>query len=307
MCFADVGAGTGILSLFCMKAGAKKVYAVEASPMAIHLREIVAKNNAQDVIEVIHKRVEDVELQEKVDILISEWMGFYLVHESMLDSVLEARDKHLKEDGILMPSKATLMAAPCHLEGLKKATVEFWDNVYGFDMSPLSKEAIKRTKPEIEVLSPAQLLADPVQLADFHLKYVTHEELSSIESRKFVSITKAGRLQGLALWFSCSFESYEDKWQAVELSTAPDCPPTHWKQTVIPLFESDHEALEEDEIIGWELRLKKAENSRQYAIQVEALDPSTSEHPVPCHCQSAKCALIAALLEKEEQDMEDTA
>ena len=26
----------------------------------------------------------------------SEWMGFYLLHESMLDSVIKARDKHLQ-------------------------------------------------------------------------------------------------------------------------------------------------------------------------------------------------------------------
>ena len=48
----DVGAGTGILSLFCFKAGAKKVYAVEASPMANFLKDTVIANGAQEVIEV---------------------------------------------------------------------------------------------------------------------------------------------------------------------------------------------------------------------------------------------------------------
>ena len=49
----DVGAGTGILSLFCMKAGVKKVYAVEASPLAKVLKEVIKVNNAENVIEVI--------------------------------------------------------------------------------------------------------------------------------------------------------------------------------------------------------------------------------------------------------------
>ena len=45
-------------------------------------------------------------------------MGFYLLHESMLDSVIFARDKYLKKDpcGIMLPSHATLYAAPCSLE-----------------------------------------------------------------------------------------------------------------------------------------------------------------------------------------------
>ena len=41
-------------------------------------------------------------------------MGFYLLHESMLDSILTARDKHLKEDGILLPSHAQILAGMQH-------------------------------------------------------------------------------------------------------------------------------------------------------------------------------------------------
>lgn len=48
----DVGAGTGILSLFCAKAGAKKVYAVEASNLAKVISEVAAKNEFADVISV---------------------------------------------------------------------------------------------------------------------------------------------------------------------------------------------------------------------------------------------------------------
>ena len=48
----DVGAGTGILSLFCMKAGAKTVYAVEASSLALTLRNVIKKNNAENIIKV---------------------------------------------------------------------------------------------------------------------------------------------------------------------------------------------------------------------------------------------------------------
>uniref|UniRef100_M4D1H5 Protein arginine N-methyltransferase domain-containing protein n=1 Tax=Brassica campestris TaxID=3711 RepID=M4D1H5_BRACM len=45
----DVGAGTGILYLFCAKAGASHVYAVECSQMADMAKEIVKANGFSDV------------------------------------------------------------------------------------------------------------------------------------------------------------------------------------------------------------------------------------------------------------------
>lgn len=48
----DIGAGTGILSIFCAQAGAKKVYAVEASAVYKIAQEIVKENSFQNIIEV---------------------------------------------------------------------------------------------------------------------------------------------------------------------------------------------------------------------------------------------------------------
>ena len=58
--------------------------------MADHARTLVAANGLADVVEVMRATAEDVELPEKVDIIISEWMGYFLLRESMLDSVLKA-------------------------------------------------------------------------------------------------------------------------------------------------------------------------------------------------------------------------
>lgn len=38
------------------------------------------------VVEVIQGTIETIELPEQVDIVISEWMGYFLLRESMLDS-----------------------------------------------------------------------------------------------------------------------------------------------------------------------------------------------------------------------------
>ncbi|EKD01306.1 sulfite reductase [Trichosporon asahii var. asahii CBS 8904] len=73
----DVGAGTGILSMFAARAGAKHVYAIEASGLASKTRENIAANGLQSKITVIQSKVETVELPVKtVDIIISEWMGY---------------------------------------------------------------------------------------------------------------------------------------------------------------------------------------------------------------------------------------
>lgn len=62
---------------------------------------------------MIHGKIEDIVLPEKVDIIVSEWMGFYLFHEAMLHSVIYARDKFLIPGGLMFPESATLFAAPC--------------------------------------------------------------------------------------------------------------------------------------------------------------------------------------------------
>uniref|UniRef100_A0A3B5B1W1 type I protein arginine methyltransferase n=1 Tax=Stegastes partitus TaxID=144197 RepID=A0A3B5B1W1_9TELE len=96
----DVGCGTGILSMFAARAGAKKVIAVDQSEIIYQAMDIVRSNQLEDKITLIKGRIEDIKLPvEKVDIIISEWMGYFLLFESMLDSVLYARDLYLADGG----------------------------------------------------------------------------------------------------------------------------------------------------------------------------------------------------------------
>ena len=73
--------------------------------------QIVKDNNLSDVVTLVKGKVEEVELPagiQEVDIIISEWMGYCLFYESMLDTVIFARDKWLKKGGLIFPDKATL-------------------------------------------------------------------------------------------------------------------------------------------------------------------------------------------------------
>lgn len=107
----DVGCGTGILSLFAAEAGAKKVFAVDMASITNQAKQNVEENDYQDVIEVINGKIEELTLPvDTVDIIISEWMGYCLIYESMMDSVLYARDKWLRKDGkgMIFPDKAII-------------------------------------------------------------------------------------------------------------------------------------------------------------------------------------------------------
>lgn len=75
-------------------------------------REIVEVNGMSDKITLLQGKMEDVVLPfPEVDIIISEWMGYFLLYESMLDTVLWARDKYLKKGGLIFPDKATIFMA----------------------------------------------------------------------------------------------------------------------------------------------------------------------------------------------------
>ena len=53
----------------------------------------------EDKITLINSFVEEVQLEEKVDIIISEWMGYFLYFEGMFDSVLYAVKNLMKKGG----------------------------------------------------------------------------------------------------------------------------------------------------------------------------------------------------------------
>lgn len=107
----DVGAGSGILSFFAAQAGARKVYAVEASSMAKHAEKLVETNKLSEIIKVIPGKIEEISLPEQVDVIISEPMGYMLFNERMLETFLHAK-KWLAPNGKMFPTQGDLHVAP---------------------------------------------------------------------------------------------------------------------------------------------------------------------------------------------------
>jgi protein arginine N-methyltransferase 1 len=74
---------------------------------------------------------------QQVDIIISEWMGYFLLYEGMLDTVLQARDRYLAPGGKMLPDIAKIYIAAIEDSEYKQDKIGFWDNVYGVNMSCL--------------------------------------------------------------------------------------------------------------------------------------------------------------------------
>ena len=108
----DVGAGTGILSEMAMDSGALCVYAIEQSAIAEKAQAAFSKRRDRKKMMVFRGRAENFSLgRTKVDLIVSEWMGYFLIFEHMLPSVLAVRDRSLIKGGQIIPSKAELFIA----------------------------------------------------------------------------------------------------------------------------------------------------------------------------------------------------
>ncbi|PWA69001.1 Protein arginine N-methyltransferase [Artemisia annua] len=291
----DVGCGTGILSIFCAQAGAKRVYAVDASAIALQANDVVKANNLSDKVIVLHGRVEDVQIDEEVDVIISEWMGYMLLYESMLGSVIVARDRWLKPGGLILPSNAVLYMAPVTHPDRYAESIDFWRNVYGIDMSPilpLAKQCAFE-EPCVETISGESVLTWPHVVKHVDCYTITYQELQSVTaSFKFQSMMRAP-LHGFAFWFDVEFSgpanneeasslteppktnpsgSHRRKRahpdEALVLSTAPEDPPTHWQQTMVYFY--DPIDVEQDQVIDGSVTLTQSkENARFMNIHLE--------------------------------------
>ena len=218
----DVGCGTGILSFFCARAGAKQVHAVDNSAIIVRAREIAATNNLGDVVRFHRGKVEDLHatapevnvLAGKVDVLVSEWMGYALLYEAMLDSVIAARDLYLRPPvslqqpetaGLMVPSHCTLHLAPACDPDYIDDTVTFWKDVYGFDYSPMLSTPDFHSDAVVRDIPSRTLCAKTYLLKTFALQSVNISDLDFSVPFNFSVDRDIKSLDGFALWFDAFF------------------------------------------------------------------------------------------------------
>jgi protein arginine N-methyltransferase 2 len=265
----DVGCGTSVLSCWAARAGARRVYAVEASSMAEQAQLVVDRNGLSQVVQIVNAKMEEVHLPEQVDIIVSEWMGSFLVFESMLETVLYARDRWLKEDGKLYPAIARIFVAPLDMTSFFEKRIRFLRNIPDLNMGPLIPFATTEYTyygMRGGKIKPKNLLSDGHVIKDMDLKTVTLQELQKISCEFAIKPTRKGTFNGWGAWFEVVFPG-ETADKDVVLSTAPDKPLTHWRHDVF-LLERNFEVTEEDTITGLLRFLQNPNWKRHYNLEV---------------------------------------
>jgi predicted RNA methylase len=121
----DLGAGTGVLGIWALQAGAARVYAIEQSESIELARAIARANACEDRMVFLQQNSLDVVLDEPADVLISETLGSFGIDENLLRFLPDARDRLLKPGGRMLPSALRLFAAPAEAPG-SYARIDFW-------------------------------------------------------------------------------------------------------------------------------------------------------------------------------------
>jgi protein arginine N-methyltransferase 1 len=247
----DVGCGTGILSLFAAQAGAKAVYCVELTQISRVARVLAQQNGFGHIITVLQGKIEEVTLPtQQVDIIISEWMGYFCLFEGMFRSVIWARDKYLVAGGHMLPDKLDMYvgAGTQAKVNRKEKSLAKWDKaMYGLDLSALGQvladwkehETTQLTHqwrtgtyPEIAQIEAAQMLSVGKKVVSIDMQSVDANGLDQLVAPVELAVHKSGEFDRVVGWFNAYFTRGGKE---VFLGTGPESKATHWHQMVFHL------------------------------------------------------------------------
>ncbi|MEH6592889.1 MAG: class I SAM-dependent methyltransferase [Halioglobus sp.] len=223
----DFGCGTGILAMFAARAGARKVIAVDRSPFVKTAKEIAAKNNF-DNIDFYHADHQSLQLDEKVDVIVSEWMGHCLFYEAMLEPLLALRDRYLAQDGVMIPAEVSLHAGLVCDEDLLDDLSFLKEQPYDIDFSPIAHVPFQQT--DLVTLEPDSILKSTAHLGSLNMHTISKADTPRVFSAT-IKPDREAEIFALCGWFSSVLSP------GVTLGTGPNDMPTHWDQILFPFPE----------------------------------------------------------------------
>ena len=208
----DLGAGLGVHGFMAAEAGAKKVYLVEPASVIEITKKIVNSNGLTEKIESIKGTIEDIDLPEKVDCIISVFTGNFLLSEDLLPSLFYARENYLKSGGTLIPDRAKMEVTPVCAQEYYDEYIDCWSNNSDLDYQAVRHQAVNTLYYDYFNDKNKESLAEPTELLDLDFMQATE---ASCRSRVSVSITQDGICHGWLGWFKALIGK---EW----LSTSPD-------------------------------------------------------------------------------------
>ena len=220
---ADIGTGTGLLAFLCLQAGAKRVHAIERSSAIEWAKALAEKNGFSDRI-VFHKEdSRHLELNEKVDVVVSELIGHIAFEEGMAESLFDAKKRFLSSDGSMIPQNVDLRAALVNEKEIYADCIDCWQPIRGIDYSFLREEAIKSCY--IAHVNDCDLMSEPITIASVDFQT---DQMPLLSGTHTFRVVRKGHINGLALWFDAILAP------SVRLSSGP-WSRTHWKQCFAPI------------------------------------------------------------------------
>ena len=223
----EIGTGTGILSLIAAKAGARSVTATEAADETFNTaKETIKNNNLEKAIDLVQYKNKPLKFKQKFDVIMSECLGHFAFDENMV-SVVAKYKKHLKKDGVFLPSNISLFMTLVDNADFYAQTINNWNQkTYGFDFSAMRKLSTKRIY--IQTFDQKQILSSVAQIVDYDLK---DKNPYLLQGEQKITVTKDGLAHGFAGWFTALLAP------GVEIDTSPSAPSTHWEQCFMPFLE----------------------------------------------------------------------
>jgi protein arginine N-methyltransferase 1 len=225
---ADIGTGTGILAFLAARLGAKKVYAYETAEIGAVAARLKALNRVK-CVELIPGRSTEIIEPPRVDIVVSETLGNFALEEFLAETMNDARARHLKPGGVLIPGSLGQHACPVTAPRLRDELCA-WDRVgYGLDLGPARDMSLNN------VYIRSHLAAD---LLDGGLAAQCWDRLDFRERNRLArrgdmrwTCRTPVTIHGLCVWWTAELVP------GVSLTTCPLGPPTHWEQLFFPALE----------------------------------------------------------------------
>jgi protein arginine N-methyltransferase 1 len=223
----DIGAGTGILSLLACRAGARRVYAVEAGDAIAVAEEIARANGLADRIEFIQAKSTDITLPERADVIVSDLRGVLPLLQHHIPSIVDARRRHLAQGGVLVPARDELHVGVVEAAGEYERVIAPWTrDRFGFEMGA-ARQIVTNTWDRAFFRS-EQLLGQPATWAT--LEYGSIES-PNISGTMTVEANRTGMAHGLAVWFDAVLHG------GIGYSNAPGMPETVYGSGFFPFAE----------------------------------------------------------------------